>query len=281
MVNDTTTLNGALSELGETMATNITAKGVSASASDGLTTLAGKILQISGGGGGGTTLFEDACSSSSGLSNYGNSECVRGSTASMTMEYDSNENAYKVYGSGNYHAYKPITALAGKNEYTISMECKGKAIRYNMIGFFLDNSSDTTSYGLCFGLDIGKANDGTNQSLYSRAYNKNSDGTGYLTNLQGNPLSADTWYKLTFTVDGGTLTGALYDGTTKLAEKEVSLSVSNKSMGIFLMCETGTTNSACYIRNIKAESLGGGGSDCSQYQTEISNAITYINGSGT
>ena len=46
MTNDTTTLNGALSELGETMATNITAKGVSASASDGLTTLAGKILQI-------------------------------------------------------------------------------------------------------------------------------------------------------------------------------------------------------------------------------------------
>ena len=33
MSNDTTTLNGALAELGETMATNITAKGVSASAS--------------------------------------------------------------------------------------------------------------------------------------------------------------------------------------------------------------------------------------------------------
>ena len=49
MVNDTTTLNGALSQLGETMATNITSKGVSASASDGLTTLANKILDISGG----------------------------------------------------------------------------------------------------------------------------------------------------------------------------------------------------------------------------------------
>ena len=52
MSNDTTTLNGALAELGETMATNITAKGVSASASDGLTTLAGKISQISQSGGG-------------------------------------------------------------------------------------------------------------------------------------------------------------------------------------------------------------------------------------
>lgn len=50
MVNDTTTLNGALTELGETMADNLVAKGVSASASDGLTTLAGKILDIQTGG---------------------------------------------------------------------------------------------------------------------------------------------------------------------------------------------------------------------------------------
>lgn len=46
MVNDITTLNGSLSQLGETLATNITAKGVSASANDGLTTLATKIMNI-------------------------------------------------------------------------------------------------------------------------------------------------------------------------------------------------------------------------------------------
>ena len=46
MTNDTTTLNGALMELGETLATNLTAKGVTASANDGLTTLANKITQI-------------------------------------------------------------------------------------------------------------------------------------------------------------------------------------------------------------------------------------------
>lgn len=55
MANDTTTLNGALTQLGETMATNLTAKGVTASASDGLTTLAGKIATISQSGGGGAT----------------------------------------------------------------------------------------------------------------------------------------------------------------------------------------------------------------------------------
>lgn len=46
-------LMSELEDLGELMATNITAKGVTASASDGLTTLAGKISQISTGGGGG------------------------------------------------------------------------------------------------------------------------------------------------------------------------------------------------------------------------------------
>ena len=49
--NDTSTLNGALQELGETMAANLTQQGVTSSASEGLTTLAGKILDIQTGGG--------------------------------------------------------------------------------------------------------------------------------------------------------------------------------------------------------------------------------------
>lgn len=44
-------LMSELETLGQTMATNISNKGVSASASDGLTTLAGKISQIQTGGG--------------------------------------------------------------------------------------------------------------------------------------------------------------------------------------------------------------------------------------
>lgn len=51
MVNDINALNPSLMELGETMATNISSKGVSADAFDGLTTLASKILQIQTGGG--------------------------------------------------------------------------------------------------------------------------------------------------------------------------------------------------------------------------------------
>lgn len=49
-------LMSELEDLGELMATNISAKGVTASASDGLTTLAGKISQIqTGSGSGGVT----------------------------------------------------------------------------------------------------------------------------------------------------------------------------------------------------------------------------------
>ena len=52
MSNDTSTLTGALSELGETIAANLVTKGVTgATASDGLTTLAGKILNVPSGGG--------------------------------------------------------------------------------------------------------------------------------------------------------------------------------------------------------------------------------------
>ena len=52
MVNDINTLNGALIELGEIIADNLKTMGVTASADDGLTTLANKVLQISGSGGG-------------------------------------------------------------------------------------------------------------------------------------------------------------------------------------------------------------------------------------
>ena len=48
-------LMSELEDLGELLATNISAKGVTASASDGLTTLAGKISQIQTGSGGGAS----------------------------------------------------------------------------------------------------------------------------------------------------------------------------------------------------------------------------------
>lgn len=80
MVNDTTTLNGALTELGETMATNISAKGVTASASDGLTTLAGKISQIQTGGSGCPRLVTGSFTTGS----------TRNTVETVTLSYNGN-----------------------------------------------------------------------------------------------------------------------------------------------------------------------------------------------
>ena len=330
MVNDTSTLNGALAELGETMASNLQAKGVTASASDGLTTLAGKILTIPAGScyhiefsedsytavGGSATLeiylqenyapksgatvtvtgsdsslyssltnndgiaqvtvsnisgtvsftcsyqsvtdtctvtaqsylFYDACDSSAGLSNYGSSVLVRGSNATITMTYDSTENAYKLSGSGNYHAMIPIPILNDEDEYKITAEFKGQNQRFNVIGFFLDNRSDTTSYGLDYALDV------YDKYLHSRLYRVSSDSSEQSTTISS--LSGNTWYKLEYIVDGSTLTGTMYDmSNNQLATKTRTMSISNKQMGLFLFCEGGATNSIGYVRNIKAESL--------------------------
>lgn len=86
MTNDTTTLNGALAELGELMASNLVTKGVSnADASDGLTTLANKILLVSGGGSGvSLTIDVDLALSSNSIS-YGQSVNL---IATLTASYD-------------------------------------------------------------------------------------------------------------------------------------------------------------------------------------------------
>lgn len=79
MANDTSTLNGSLTELGEKMATNLTTKGVTANASDGLTTLVGKILSIQtgSGGGGATNVVQGAFTTGS----------TRNTTQNITLNY--------------------------------------------------------------------------------------------------------------------------------------------------------------------------------------------------
>ncbi len=42
-----------------------------------------------------------------------------------------------------------------------------------------------------------------------------------------------------------------------------------------------SSNTVTRYKNIVVKTLGGGGSDFSQYTTQINNAIEYINGSGS
>ena len=280
MVNDTSTLNGALAELGETMAANITTKGVTASASDGLTTLAGKILQITGGGGS-TTIFEDACSSASGLSNYGTLVSLESSGTSANLEYDSTENAYAITSLSSGIKCYPITALNGLDDFKLSYEFRTPSTTNNY-GLGLAPIITSTHTGL--GLLVNKASSGRETVVHM---DKNNSETywGNGQNITGYDTSK--YYKLELVIDGDDATWNLYDGDTLLRTYSYTLSdlstdyntLSNRDYGITV----GWNNSSSvkmYIKNIKAESLGGG-SDCSQYTTQINNAIEYINGSGS
>lgn len=93
-------LMSELETLGQTMATNISNKGVSASASDGLTTLAGKISQIQTGGGGGCTRMV------TGTFTTGS---TRASTGTVTINYTGTGYpiAVMIYIDGG--AYNPDT----------------------------------------------------------------------------------------------------------------------------------------------------------------------------
>ena len=89
MTNDTSTLNGALTELGENMADNLVTKGVTdATASDGLTTLSNKILQIPTGSG--ITLDTDITLTAPSTVAVGDNVTI---TASMNVSYDDTSSA--------------------------------------------------------------------------------------------------------------------------------------------------------------------------------------------
>lgn len=194
-------------------------------------------------------LFYDKCNRADGLSNYGTSVLVRGSNAVATLEYDSTENCYALYGQGNYHAMVPIPALNDEDQYSIEMEIKMASSQFRIAGFYLDNRNDTTSYGMDMSLSV------YDRRIHSRQYKVSSDGSEQ-NSPTSNQITANTWYRLRMTVNGSSLTGTLYNlEGTQIVTITKSLSVSNKQMGLFVFCEKGTSGSRVYIRNIKAEAL--------------------------
>ena len=113
MTNDTSTLNGALQELGETMAANLTAKGVTASASDGLTTLAGKILDITGGGGGVPCYHVEFTNNSLSYADYSFTASSQVAVLEVYLQYQ-----YEPF-SGD------VTITDGTNTYTVTTNAQG------------------------------------------------------------------------------------------------------------------------------------------------------------
>ena len=117
MTNDTSTLNGALTELGETMADNLVSMGVTgADPSDGLTTLAGKILDIAPSVGGITPVVTiDISKTPSGTIYAGDTVLI---TCKVNADYDDQSQL-----DIDLHGYLQGATLTIKNSGTTLGTC--------------------------------------------------------------------------------------------------------------------------------------------------------------
>lgn len=152
MVNDTTTLNGSLQQLGETLATNITSKGVSASADDGLTTLASKILQIQTGSGGVTNIIQGKFTTGStggsvgtlNLNYTGNGYPIVVLIYVKDGMYNSDSNWYKTIAQYDVGVVLMIKA----NTNTTPTYTSSGVNNYGTVSYvYKSSSSSATSYG--------------------------------------------------------------------------------------------------------------------------------------
>ena len=267
MVNDTTTLNGALSELGETLASNITSKGVSASASDGLTTLANKVLQISGDTPTpSTVIYEDDCSADN-TSDYGSSISLRNSGTS-TLAYDSNEYYTITNTRSQAESFIPITDLTGlTTDFTLEYDSYIQQVGGSS-GLVIYNSS--TAW-------IKLTDDGSSDKKMWYGYN---DGSFHETAFYGSETTYRKWVHYKYTVEDDSFSMKVtYNGNT-IASYTATIGFTRDSTTKIGLDSEWQSNTVTRYKNIIVKTLGGG-SDCSQYQTEISNAIEYINGSGS
>ena len=314
MVNDTTTLNGALSELGETMAANLTTQGVSSTASEGLTTLAGKILDIQGGGGGGSITLS---TNKSILSHY------HSDTATLTATYNTgatvelyNANTMTKIGnftettSGTYtYTYSAtgvgdvnLVAKAGSDmsspvqiedcyiyapteiSRTSTYNTDQYATMFNNFNFTSDNfecsvdikwGSNSTGFGVAqTGGSIYHEIDFAN-SLQSSQNKLSLYCDG---TYRYDTISLDTYYTIKFTFeDAGTLTVYLDD--VKKGEYTKSHLLGDTREIYWYEWSSGKTT---YVKNVKIKEIGSSTpyNPCATYIAEIDSAIEYINGSG-
>ena len=172
MVNDTSTLNGALQELGETMAANLTQQGVTSSASEGLTTLAGKILDIQTGGG---SCYHIEFSEDSYVATGG----------SATLEIMLQENyapksgaTVTVTGSDS-SLYTGITDSTGLATVTVSVSatttftCSYQGVSdtctVTATVYLINDDASVDNSSTLFGNSIGLRNSGTNTTGWNNA----------------------------------------------------------------------------------------------------------------
>ena len=203
MTNDTTTLNGALTELGETMATNLVAMGVtSADASDGLTTLAGKILDIEPSVGGLDLTSEMSLTTSSNSISLGQSVVL---TATLTANYDDEtlvnvdlhgylQGATVTFKNGNTSLGTGTTDVNGVATYTYTPSATG-TLSLTAVFAGTDNFSSATSSSVSVVVSaptVASVALTSNKSVLSYYHSESATLTATVKDTNNNPLSGQT-----------------------------------------------------------------------------------------
>lgn len=194
-------------------------------------------------------LFYDTCSSASGLTNYGTNHWLKGSTATLTMAYDSNHNAYSFIGNTvDGFADIPIPSMDGKDGYyieaefyTVDTSTKGQT------GFVFYSSSDTGGNGVYY-RDIAQLNRCGVLKFVSGSENGESGNSA-----QSSLPVGGNWYKLRVEVNGTSLTGKWMktDNTLIYSHTYTIPSYTNLRVGLAFL----TWNQYYYVKNIQADYL--------------------------
>ena len=196
-----------------------------------------------------SSLFEDDCTSSSGLSNYGTPLMMKGSGGSVELTYDSGNNCYKVNPTSNRAGETmciPITPMNSKDNYKLTFKIKhGSSVAQNQPSVFVyDNTlSAPTFYGIRY---MG------NGTMTCHTFNQSTDnGTNSVSYSTG---ISSKWFTITLQREGTSLTLKVDDenGVNRYNKTHTaSGNINAVGFGVYVYDNT----RYYYIKDIVAEAL--------------------------
>ena len=196
-----------------------------------------------------SSLFEDDCTSSSGLTNYGTPLMMKGSGGSVELTYDSGNNCYKVNPTSNSAGETmciPITPMNNKDNYKLTFKIKhGSTVAQNQPSLFVyDNTlSAPTFYGIRY---MG------NGTMTCHTFNQSTDnGTNSVSYSTG---IGSKWFTITLQREGTSLTLKVDDenGVNRYNKTHTaSGNINAVGFGVYVYDRT----RYYYIKDIVAEAL--------------------------
>ena len=168
------------------------------------------------------------------------------------MEYDSTENAYSCYGSGQYYCARLMPLLDSNKYVVLEMDVKTTLNNWlNNIGFVKYPQSSDAESKLNYSFRVRGSN-----TYDFRGFKPNSDNL-YDSNSDANIPTRNNWVTLKVVFNHADMNAYYYDtnGNLLASLSKTGEDYDNPRYGIVLCSENGTRNSQVYIRNIKATVL--------------------------